>query len=304
MSPLAIIQIGNVLGEGVVWHQAEKCLYWVDIEGKCLYQLALDDDAALETDVSRRIKHFDTPERLCSFGLCASAGWIIAGFESGFAYYHFKSGTIHWISKPPELKENMSFRLNDGRVDRQGRFWCGAMVEDEAIGFGANLYCLNHKGDLSSHASEIGISNGICWSPKGDYFYFADSRRQVIYRYSYEKHTGHIHSKTVFAETATNVFPDGAVTDEYGCLWSAHWGSGQIVRYTPEGRIDQFLTVPASQPSCVAFGGEKNNLLFVTSATQGLSQSSLASEPQAGNIFVYRVLVHGITEPYFAGNPA
>jgi L-arabinonolactonase len=75
-----------------------------------------------------------------------------------------------------------------------------------------------------------------------------------------------------------------------------------VVRYTPDGRIDQTLEVPVSQPTCIAFGGPDRDLLFVSTARDGLSAQVLADEPHAGDVLVYRVPgVRGLPEPRFRG---
>ena len=66
--------------------------------------------------------------------------------------------------------------MNDGRVDRQGVFWAGSMVEDEksATEKGA-LYSINKQFEVKKHLENIEISNSLCWSPDGKIMYFADS---------------------------------------------------------------------------------------------------------------------------------
>jgi L-arabinonolactonase len=77
-----------------------------------------------------------------------------------------------------------------------------------------------------------------------------------------------------------------------GQLWSAHWGSGRIVRYGPDGSISGVIEVPASQPTCIAFGGR--------ALDEGLDASALPREPHAGNLLVYAVNVRGLPDPPFA----
>lgn len=71
------------------------------------------------------------------------------------------------------------------------------------------------------------------------------------------------------------------------------------MRYSPNGAVDFVLPLPVSQPTCVAFGGAQLNLLFITSARQGLSAAALESEPDAGNVFVFETNVSGIQDPVF-----
>jgi L-arabinonolactonase len=67
-----------------------------------------------------------------------------------------------------------------------------------------------------------------------------------------------------------------------------------VVRHAPDGAVVSRLKVPASQPSCPAFGGADRKTLFVTSAREGLDEAALAADPQAGNLFVYQVEVAGL----------
>ncbi len=80
-------------------------------------------------------------------------------------------------------------------------------------------------------------------------------------------------NRSSFAETAASCSPDGSTVDAEGFLWNAQWGG---VRYSPAGEVDLILSVPVSQPTCVAFGGSNLNMLFVTSATAGLDQTALS----------------------------
>jgi sugar lactone lactonase YvrE len=54
--------------------------------------------------------------------------------------------------------------------------------------------------------------------------------------------------------------------DEEGCLWTARWGAGCVVRYRPDGTVDRVLELPVRQPSSCAFGGADRKTLYVTSA--------------------------------------
>jgi sugar lactone lactonase YvrE len=63
------------------------------------------------------------------------------------------------------------------------------------------------------------------------------------------------------------------VVDAEGCLWNAQWGAARVARYAPDGRFLSAIRFPASQVSCPAFGGHDLQTLFVTSATQGLTDT-------------------------------
>jgi sugar lactone lactonase YvrE len=191
----------------------------------------------------------------------------------------------------------VNIRFNDGRVDRQGRFWAGSMVEGAGDPTG-KLYCL--RGSRPEvYLTGIAISNSICFSPDGRHLYFADTPHRTILRYDLEPATGAISNRQIFAQTPRGAFPDGSNVDSHGHVWNAHWGAGRIVRYAPDGTISGTVDVPASQPTCIAFGGKNLDLLFVSSARQNMSEAVLAREPHAGDVFVYQLDVRGLADSRF-----
>lgn len=287
---LDIIEVSNTLGEGVQWNARDRSVWWTDIQACKLYRLQWP---------SRELEVFDTPERLCAFAFTDRENCIVAAFESGFALYDYQRGEILW--QKMLLPENSGMRFNDGRIDRQGRFWAGTMVEDDtrcAEG-SAGLFRLEADGTVKTMERDIQISNGCSWSPDGNHFYFADSPRRNIYRYDFDAATGEIANRRLFARTMINRYPDGATVDMEGHLWSAHWRGARVERYSPDGRSAGAVTLPVSQPTCAAFGGEEMDLLFVTSARDSLPEWTLGREPLAGNLFVLQTPFRGLRDPQF-----
>jgi len=279
-----MVPVANTLGEGVSWDPVGERTWWTDIQERRLFRY---DPAA------RSLETFELPERLGSFGFVQGSDKILAAFESGFAFYHPESGQLDWVARPEHEAGNI--RFNDGRVDRQGRFWAGSMVEGEGEPKG-KLYCLR-GGKPEICLTGIAISNSICFSPDGKHLYFADSPHRAILRYDIEPSTGAISNAQVFARTPQGAFPDGSNVDAEGHLWNAHWGAGRIVRYAPDGSISGGVDVPATQPTCIAFGGKDLNLLFVSSARENLNREILARHPHAGHLFVYKLDIKGVADP-------
>lgn len=279
---IAQLPVSNELGEGIQWRAKDASVWWTDIQGKVLYRAAWP---------SCDLQRYTMPERLCSFAFNDRDDSILAAFESGVAKLSLPNCEVEWLVKTSTSATNI--RLNDGRVDRQGRFWVGSMVEpiEDHDKPEAELYCLEGKrGDtLRVCETDIWISNGLCWSPEGDVMYFADSPRQTIYRYDFEGDSGIMSNRRVFATTPVGAYPDGANVDANGNLWSAHWGAGQVVCYSPDGTVLGTVNTPVSQPSCIAFGGENRELLFVTSARENLTAEALKAEPDAGNVLVFEL---------------
>ena len=273
------LAVGCELGESVLWHPSAQCLWWTDIHGRTLYRF---------TPHSNQLTRFGVPERLTAFGFTSDPGRLIVSFASGIASYWPASSELQWHAKPEQGLAGQ--RFNDGRVDPAGRFWAGTMNEQQPDNASSALYrwgvgCRRELSDLQ-------ISNGLCWSPDGATVYHADSPTRRITAYDFSAQ-GRFSNPRLFVETPAGAYPDGACTDSHGNLWSAHWGAGEVVCYSPLGDILTRVSLPVSQPSCVAFGGPDYRDLYVTSAWEGMSESQRLAEPRAGNVFVYRGFAQG-----------
>jgi L-arabinonolactonase len=288
MKPIDILSSNNILGEGILWDWRRGLLWWTDIQGRELYRY----DWPKAT-----IQVLDTPERIGSFGFVAGSERLIAAFASGIAMYDARERTVEWLARPEAIVSGI--RFNDGRVDRRGRFWSGTMVEDARCAHSGCLYSVDRTDGIRCHVSGVRISNGLCMSPDGTRLYFADSPTRTIFVYDVIEPEGDLGSPQIFAHTPEGAHPDGATVDVDGCVWSAHWGAGCVVRYTPDGRIDRTIQVPVCQPTCVCFAGPDLDVLCVTSAREGLNEATLQSEPHAGAVFLYRTGVQGLAEPEY-----
>ena len=279
--PAFIIPSQCVLGEGPVWDDRLGCLWFTDIQQS---QLLCWHHAAA------RLERIALPERLGSLALTDDAQVLLLALASGFALFSPATGKLDWLHKMEPNYRGM--RLNDGRVDRQGRFWAGSMVEDETLAppERGTLYRLDPPGTAAPVALRdgISISNSLCFSPDGAHAYFADTPTRRILRYPANGAPG---PGEVFAQTDPGCWPDGSDVDAAGRLWNAQWGGSRVMVYGPDGAIAGRLNLPVSQPTCVAFGGPDLDLLFVTSASEGLDRST---EPHAGDVLVYAAGVQGL----------
>jgi sugar lactone lactonase YvrE len=277
------------IGENPVWSMEEKSLYWLDTTLKAIHRFDP------KSGVNRTWK---MPDLVCSFALRESGGLIVA-LGAGVYLVDLEAMSIETIEE--EVTDKTQTRLNDGRCDRAGQFWVGAMDLEKHRRI-ASLYRVDP--DLSIHKviDELIVSNGLAWSPDGCTMYHSDSRQNIIWSYDFGLETGVPGNRRVFAETNPDEgLPDGAAVDAEGCYWSAGVRGGRVTRYTPDGRIDRVIKLPVSLPSMCAFGGENLDILYVTSAREFLSESELLKEPLAGGIFAIDVGVKGVPEPYFKG---
>lgn len=289
------LPVANTLGEGVLWNEKTETIWWTDIEDKKLFSYGFSSEV-LET--------YNLPERLGSFAMMKGASRFLAAFETGLAIYDPVAQSVEWLEKIYE--KGCGTRMNDGRVDRQGQFWVGAMLEglsNDLASPSANLFRFTSNKTLSVHETDIEISNSLCWSPDGTVLYFADSPKNTIYSYDVLPETGDIANKRVFAVTKPGVHPDGACVDSEGHIWNAQWGAGQVVRYKPNGQIDRVLEVPSQQPTCVSFGGPNLNHLIITSARLNLRPEDKEKYPFSGALFIYETSFKGLKEQRFKLTP-
>ncbi len=282
------IPCANILGEGVQWNHNDQCVWWTDIKANTIFRYHLQ---------SKKLTQWSTPEPVACFAFVENDSRLLLALASGFAWFEKDSGAFEWIAQP-ELHW-LGNRLNDGRVDRQGRFWAGSIVENKEVAEQcASLYCLNARQEVSQHLTGFSISNSLCWNLDSTKLYHADSPSRKIHVYDFDAQKGTITNGQLFV-TTEGADPDGSCIDAENFLWNAQWGGSCVVRYSPAGFIDRVLSMPVSQPTCVAIGGEDMNLLLVTSARIGLTENSLLAQPRAGNLFVYRTNVKGVRESWY-----
>jgi len=289
MKVRCVVECKDQLGESPVWSAAEAAVYWIDVARPTLHRFD-----------TRTGKHerWDMGKPVGSFVLRAKGGFLLA-FRAGLAFLDRPGGTPEWLA--PAGLELGDGRFNDGKCDRQGRFWVGTMDRNLKRPIG-RLYRLDP--DLSIHLADedIVISNGPSWSPDERTFYFNDSPRRVTYRYDFDASSGRVGKRRPFVSfEAMQGRPDGSTVDADGGLWVAEVHAGRIDRFTPDGKLDRWIEVPCERPTSVCFGGPNLETLYITSSTMGLSADALGMQPLAGALFAVEPGVRGLPEAAFAG---
>jgi sugar lactone lactonase YvrE len=284
-----IVDARNAVGECPVWVPEENALYWVDIPNGGLQRW----DAG-----NGHVQAWKTPQMLACIARTHHGGWV-AGMETGFFQLTpHNDGSLDSTPLATVEHARPDMRLNDGRCDRQGRFWAGSMV----LNMGANaaegvLY--RYQAGQPAHAQLNGFitPNGLAFSPDGRTMYLSDSHPlvQQIWAFDYDIDSGTPSNRRLFVDMHRFLGrPDGAAIDADGCYWICANDAGLVHRFTPEGRLDQSLAVPVKKPSMCAFGGSRLDTLFVTSIRDDHSEQSLA-----GGVFAINPGVQGLPEPTF-----
>jgi sugar lactone lactonase YvrE len=114
---------------------------------------------------------------------------------------------------------------------------------------------------------DVGLSNGIGFSPEHETLYYTDSWTDRIDAFDYEAETGDLTNRRTFVDLSeTAGMPDGLTVDADGYVWSAQYEGGHIARFTPDGEFDRRIKIPVSQVTSVMFGGADLGDLYVTTA--------------------------------------
>ncbi|WP_217592866.1 SMP-30/gluconolactonase/LRE family protein [Cohnella sp. GbtcB17] len=278
------------LGEGPVWDARDGKLYWVDILSHRVHihhpqEPAGDGAMELAPYVSSIV-----PRRSGGFALTLQDGFYVCDSAGG--------GLTRLAEVEASVPGN---RFNDGKCDPAGRYLAGTMSMNDEPGRGA-LYSLDAGHAVATLVQDVGISNGLAWSGDGATLYYIDTPTQRVVAFDYDTASGAVANRRVVVEVPTDEgSPDGMTIDAEGMLWIAHWGGWQVSRWNPAtGEKLLSVPVPASQVTSCAFGGERLDRLYITTARAGLGEAELAEQPHAGGLFCAEVGVRGLpTNPYF-----
>ncbi len=276
------------LGEGPLWHPVEQVLYWLDILPGRLHRF--DPRAARHQVVELGVVSG-------SMGVRAEGGFVMAT-KKGFAFWDPQSERMMYV-RDPDPDEGEA-RFNDGKTDRQGRFWAGKMSAEPAN----SLFRFDPDRSVHRMESGISVSNGLGWGPDRRVFYFTDSPARTIYAYDFDAPSGSISNRRIFAQVSDRPgegFPDGLAIDQEGCIWSARWGGWKIVRYRPDGSIEREVPMPVEFPTSCAFGGPDLDEMYITSAWVEITPERRGEQPLAGDVFRLRAPAPGFPEPLFLG---
>lgn len=286
-----VLDVRAALGEGPTWSREERRLYWVNINGHTVNRF---DPATGTNEVCQ------LPEQVGSFVL-REAGGLVVALRSGFHFLDFDTAALTPIADPEADKPDN--RFNDGRCGPDGRFWVGTMrdPQDPSQRTGA-LYCLDTDLSWRTMVSDIGVSNGLAFSPDGGTMYHADTRQDTIWAYDFRAEDGTLSNRRVFATTHDLPGrPDGGCVDAEGFYWSANVDGWQMVRFAPDGSVDRTVKLPVQKPTMPAFGGDNLEIMYITSIGSGGSTPLEPGQPQAGSIFACEPGVGGLPEPKFGG---
>jgi sugar lactone lactonase YvrE len=284
------VESNDVLGETPLWCERTQSLLWIDIDRALLHR----HHAA---SGSRDTFRFEA-RHLGSLAL-QRAGGVLLALDRALHSFDFDSGTLQPLCTVEP--ESLDTRLNDGRCDAAGRLWVGTMDNALAKPSGS-FYRVDPDGRVTKQFGDVIVSNTVAIAPDQRTLYFSDTRRHVTWAFDLDAAAGALSNRRIFVDhRAAAERPDGACIDADGCVWIAIFAGARVVRYTPTGKVDRTIALPATNPTCPCLGGPDLRTLYITTARKFLSNEKLQAEPLAGSVLALQVSVPGLPEQRFAG---
>ncbi|KAI1287495.1 Regucalcin [Halotydeus destructor] len=293
MSLKATVQVVGderfALGEGPHWDAASNKLYLVDIFGGNFVAVDVNQGSKMDKIHVDSMVSFIIPYE-------NEANKFIVSREHSLCQLDWSTQELKELTS---LEAGQNICFNDAKCDRQGRLWAGTLnkewLVDPDVPDVCNLYSFNGQ-QLRHHIPNVGLSNGIGWSPDGRTMFYVDSAKRKVFSFSFDEASGSLSNQQVFfdfnghPDIANAEAPDGLSVDATGNLWLACFDGGRILNIDgTTGTLLNHVAFPVKEITSVCFGGPNLSTLFVTSAKFRLDEGQLAQQPLAGALFQVHV---------------
>lgn len=264
------------VGEAPLWHPGEGRVYWSDIPEGRLYRF---DPETGESEI-------------CYEG--RPVGGMILQADGSLLLFRDRGNVVAWKDGEVvrtvvgEVEELAGTRFNDVCADPEGRVFCGTMPDMRHMG---RLYRLELDGSVTLLFDGLGIPNGMGFSPDLKTLYFNDSyaTARTTWAYEYDRSCGELGARRAFrdAKECTDPGnPDGLAVDSEGCVWTARWDGGALLRHSPaDGSVAENITFPVRKVSSLCFAGPDMTDIYATTAGGHLRPNDGAA---AGALFRLR----------------
>ena len=279
--PVCVWPAAAELGEGAHWSRTERALYWVDILGQQLHRWSPHDRQATTWSFQENISA--VVEQAHSPGLMLAMRHSLATWNPHQAHIAPKV----FADLESHCPTN---RCNDGKCDALGRFWIGTMDFAAQQPTGA-LYRVDPDGAVRQLESGFAVFNGPTWTIDQRTMLLNDTVGGRVWAYDFDLASGELHNRRLWLQfNDADGKPDGMTTDAMGRIWICHWGGACVTCHDPRHANELMrIHLPVRLVTSCAFGGDDRRSLFITTAREGLSASSLAQQPLAGGLFEVRL---------------
>ncbi|MGE0682342.1 MAG: SMP-30/gluconolactonase/LRE family protein [Candidatus Binatia bacterium] len=250
-------------------------LYFSDVPNGGVYRRSPNGEVATVVPKRRGVG---------GIALHADGGVVVSGKN----ICHVKDGQTRILFQRDDIPG-----FNDLFTDNAGRVYVGSLRSDPfkpGERTPGELWRIDAEGKVVQMYDKVGLTNGIGFSPDGRTIYHADSAGPHIIVHDVAP-DGTMSNRRAIAQMSGGTIPDGLCVDEAGCIWVAVYGGNCVARYTPEGKLDRKIDVPAKAVTSACFGGEDRRDLYIVTA------DNTEDPPRKGTVFRTRVDVAGVSTP-------
>lgn len=263
--PLEIIARDIVFGEGPVWDQHRKSLFFTDICGDAIYQWrpGVGLETILKPSAHANGMVLDKEGRL-----------VVAGWGGRTVFRFEKDGSLKTIASHWDGKKLNS--PNDIVVKSDGSVWFtdppGGMLNVGMVGDDLQKY-LDIQGvfriapdgkEMTLITDDFVYPNGLCFSPDEKLLYVNCSRQRLIRVYDVNPDGCTVGPGRVFFqyEGAERGNPDGMKCDVEGNLYCT--GPGGVWVHDPSGKVLARIKTPGHHCTNFVFGGDDWKTFYMT----------------------------------------
>jgi sugar lactone lactonase YvrE len=286
-----VLETRAKIGESPTWVAREEALYWIDVKAPALHRYLPASGATRIWTLTSDIGGFALME----------GGYALVALREGIYRLDLDTEALHQVAPPPF--DPKLFRFNEGACDPNGRFWIGVMfdpLEGSPPEQPGRLHSFTLRGGLRGEPDAAELHNGMAWNAEGTTFYLSHSNSREIIAFDYDVSGGLLSNRRVFATIPKELgIPDGAAVDSEGGYWCALHGGGKVRRFNPDGSIDHDIDMPVAQPTMCAFAGVDLATLYITSASDKMSEKERAEQPLAGALFSLSPGKRGVSRQAF-----
>ena len=276
-APELVVDEPSGTGEGPLWNEDERALYWVDIPTGRLFRYSP------ATDTNELAYQHDS--MIGGYTFQADGAILLFGMRGQILRWN--AGAVETVVS--DIERERDGRFNDVIADPEGRVFCGTMPTDDHL---ARLYRLDLDGSLTEVFDDIGLSNGLGFSPDNRVMYHTDSNNRRISRLDYDAASGELTKRATLIETPDDgSVPDGMAVDAEGTIWSARWDGHALYRYGADGQSLGKVPFPVRKVSSVTFAGDDYTTAYVTTAGGG--NRGDAEGATAGSLYRVNLGVRG-----------
>ncbi|KAK9869819.1 hypothetical protein WA026_003548 [Henosepilachna vigintioctopunctata] len=287
-------------GEGPHWDIQSQSLYFVDYLNKSINRYVPATKSHFKANLGEKYSSFVIP-------IEGQQQKFVIGVEKEIATVKWNGvenniEELHKLIKLDDL-DNKNI-LNDGKCDVAGRLWTGTLrgdviniiahTTDESektlsANNGGSFY--SYSNSLKKHLDGVDISNGIAWNKSNTKMFYNDTLKKRVDQFDFDVETGEISNREVlfsFERNEVGGLPDGMTIDDEDNLWIAVYRGSKIIKISSKipDTLLEIINMPAKQVTSMAWGGEKLDELYVTTANfSEIPVGIHTSEPVDGSLY-------------------